>query len=116
MTHGASVADSDALISAAGECERQPGRVEMLAHLLERYHIDINAIEDSSQPLGRDLGRGTALHAAVYAQEPTRISFLLEKGADPGIRNTLGQTALEFATKNDLDVSIEILRKSLQTG
>ena len=115
VAHGAKVEDSDALVAAAGELEQQPERVEMLAHLLEKYGIDINAIERSEQSRGRGMGRGTALHAAVYAQEPVRIVFLLNKGAEPSIRNTLGQTALEFAIHHELDLSIDALKKHLGT-
>ena len=40
------------------------------------------------------MGRGTPLHAAVGSQELDRINFLLEKGADMEMRNTLGQDAV----------------------
>ena len=109
IAHGAKIEDSDALHSAAGECEGIPGRVEMMAHLVADLRMDINAIERSGPPAGRGLGRGTPLHSAVYAGKRERIVFLLERGANREAKNTLGQTPLEFAVAQDLPESESVL-------
>ena len=96
MTHGARLEDSDALHSAAGERKNRPGRVEMMAYLLD-LGMDINAIGRRDYPPSRRIGRGTPLHAAVGAREVNRIEFLLKRGANTEVRNTLGQTPLDFA-------------------
>ena len=59
ISHGARLADSDALHSAAGEREKRPGRVEMMAHLLG-LGFDINA-------MGRRLRRMTP-KVLIYAK------------------------------------------------
>ena len=109
IAHGARLDDSDALHSSAGEREKRPGRVEMVAHLLD-MGMDINAIGRRDYPPSRRIGRGTPLHAAVGSRELDRIDFLLEKGADMEVRNTLGQTPLEYAVAKGFATSEAFLR------
>lgn len=109
ITHGARLEDSDALHSAAGEREKRPGRVEMMAYLLE-LGMQINALGRREYPVSRRIGRGTPLHAAVATQDIDRIEFLLRNGADTGVRNTLGQTALEYAIAKTFAASEAFLK------
>ena len=90
--YGCRLEDSDALHSAAGEREGRPGRVEMMAHLLD-LDMDINALGKRDHPLFRLL----VLHAAVASQRVDRIAFCLDKGADIQAKNAIGQTALQYA-------------------
>ena len=80
-----------------------------MAHLLD-MGMDINAIGRRDYPPSRRIGRGTPLHAAVGARELERIEFLLEKGADMEVRNTLCQTALEYAVAKGFATSEAFLR------
>lgn len=111
ISHGARLADSDALHSAAGEREKRPGRVEMMAHLLG-LGFDINAMGRRDYPPSRRIGRGTPLHATVHTQQTDRINFLVQRGANLEIRNTLGQTPLEYAVAKGLATSVTVLRSA----
>lgn len=110
IAHGAKLEESDALHSAAGECEGVPGRVEMMRHLLDDLGADVNAIEKRGVPAGRGLGRGTPLHSAAYAGRKERIVLLLDKGANRERKNTLGQTVVEFAVAQELEEVLELLK------
>ena len=111
IAHGARLADSDALHSAAGEREKRPGRVEMMAHLLS-LDFDINAMGRRDYPPSRRIGRGTPLHASVHTQQTDRINFLVQRGASLEIRNTLGQTPLEYAVAKGFATSEAVLRSA----
>ncbi len=111
LAHGAKLEDSDALHSAAGEKEKQPGRIEMMAHLLD-LGMDINAIGRREYPAGRRIGRGTPLQSAVAPEEVERIEFLLKRGADREVKNTLGQTPLEYAIARGFATSEAVLKHS----
>ena len=111
ISHGARLGDSDALHSAAGEREKRPGRVEMMAHLLG-LGFDINVTGRRDYPPSRRIGRGTPLHAAVHTQQTDRISFLVQRGANLEIRNTLGQTPLEYAVAKGFTTSETMLRSA----
>ena len=110
LQHGACLDDSDALHAAAGAGESMTERVEMLAYLLDSAKMDINAIAKHGPPAGRGVGRGTPLHSAIFAQAKDRVNFLLDRGANVDARNTLGQTALEFAIEWDPSGSAELLK------
>lgn len=82
----------------------------MMKYLLD-LGLDINALWRREYPPGRGMGRGTPLHAAVRSQERDRILLLLEKGANPEAKNTLGQTPMEFATAKGFGKSVEVLKE-----
>ena len=111
LNHGSDLEDTDALHAAAGASEAPPGRLEMMAHLLD-LGMDMNAIEQRGQPGSRGTGKGTPLHSAVYVDEKEHVAFLLKKGADKEVRNTLGQTAIEFAIAQESPESIVLLKNS----
>lgn len=110
VQHGARLEDSDALHSAAGAREKPEGRIEMMRHLLELNVFDANALERREYPPARRRGRGTPLHSGVAPQEVERLKLLLEHGADLQGKNTMGQTALEYAAARGFTVSEAFLR------
>ena len=109
ISHGARLADSDALHLAAGELEKRPGRVEMMAHVLD-LAFDINAMARRDYPPGRRIGRGTPLHAAFLTQETDRVNFFVQRGANLEIRSTLGRTPLEYPVAKGFANSETVLR------
>lgn len=111
LDHGLELEDTDALHAAAGAFEAPPGRLEMMARLLD-LGMDINAIEQRGQPSSRGTGKGTPLHSAVYVDEKEHVAFLLKRGADKEVRNTLGQTAVEFAVAQESPESLGLLKNS----
>ena len=110
VQHGARLEDSDALHSAAGAREKPEGRIEMMRHLLELNVFDVNALERREYPSARRRGRGTPLHSGVAPQEVERLKLLLEHGADLQGKNTMGQTALEYAAARGFTVSEAFLK------
>ena len=115
LSHGAKLEASDALHSAMGEREKRPGRVEMAAYLLD-LGLDINALGRRDYPPSRRIGRGAPLHAAVTSQQIDRIEFLLKRGAGIEVRNTLGQTPLEYAVAKRFATSEALLRRAMMGG
>ena len=111
LQYGADLGDSDALHAAAGVEVGTTGRLQMITFLLDTMKMDVNAIAKYGPPATRGLGRGTPLHSAIFAQATDRIEFLLARGADPDARNTLNQTALDFAVEWELSESVDILSK-----
>ena len=80
-----------------------------MAHLLD-LGFDINAMGRRDYPPSRRIGRGTPLHAAVHTQQTDRINLLVQRGANLEIRNTLGQTPLEYAVAKGFATSETMLR------
>ena len=79
-----------------------------MAHLLN-LGVDINAVGRREYPASRRIGRGTPLHAATPTQQTDRIHFLVQRGANLEIRNTLGQTPLEYAVAKGFTTSENVL-------
>ena len=98
-----------------GEREKRPGRVEMAVYLLD-LGLNINALGRRDYPPSRRIGRGTPLHAAVTSQQVDRIEFLLKRGAGMEVRNTLGQTPLEYAVAKEFATSEALLRRAMMGG
>ncbi|KAL8711202.1 MAG: hypothetical protein Q9220_004347 [cf. Caloplaca sp. 1 TL-2023] len=111
IARGAKIEDSDPLHSAAGEWEDVPGRVEMMNYLINKVELGVNEIEKTSKvPPSRQMGRGTPLHGAVWTGSKERVELLLKNGADPEIRNSLGETVLEWAERWELDEMVDFLK------
>ena len=110
LKHQARLEDCDGLHSAAGELGGTPGRVTMMALLLDKG-MDINALSKTEYPSTRGRGRETPLHAAVTSQQRDRIEFLIKRGADRSVKNTLGQTPWEYAVARGFDNSIKVLER-----
>lgn len=84
LAHGAEL-DPEALYKAMSL--RGQGGVPVMRFLLDRG-VDVNAPSPHS---------GTPLHHAVRLSHKERVQVLLDHGADPTIKNALGQTAAERA-------------------
>jgi ankyrin repeat protein len=56
---------------------------------------------------------GTPLHYAAEEDKPELVSYLLRRGADPSIRDSLGLTALETAKLLGKPNVVEILQSAL---
>ena len=110
IEHGLKLEDSDALHSVAGAFDAPPGRLDMMAHLLA-LGMNINAIEKVGEPESRGVGRGSPLHSAVYLELEEHVLFLVERGADKRVKNTLGQDVTEFARAQESWKIVELLRK-----
>ena len=75
----------------------------------------MNAIERRQYPAARRKGQGTPLHAAIATQDVERLQLLLAEGADLEGRNTLGQTAQEYAAERGFVISEGFLRDAVAT-
>lgn len=66
----------------------------------------------------RDITTGdTGLHIVVARRDLTWTKFLLQRGADPNIRNRKGQTPLQLATTlNLVDVVEELVKRGAQVN
>lgn len=115
--HGANFRCSNALQRAAEtetETETESaGRMEVLQWLLDEAGFPINQREFEYDPeefhkwWGN--GLGTVLHFAVYANDPERVRFLLERGCDVDLKDTLGRTARELCREDRDEEVIAIL-------
>lgn len=89
-----------------------------MTFLLDEGHVDVNALSTFGHRVNKRGGdeNGTPLHAAVRSGNEDRIRLLLDKGADPDVRNEVEQTALEYARENEFDVGIRILEEKVGGG
>ena len=78
-------------------------RTETAIHLAQIDGIDVNHQTPT---------RYTALHAAVQANVPLVVPYLLAKGADTTLTNRDGQTALQFAEAVKRDDIVVALRNA----
>ena len=108
IEHGLKLEDSDALHSVASAIDGPPGRLDMMAHLLT-LGMNINAIEKAGEPESRGIGKGSPLHSAVCVEMKENVAFLLERGADKRVKNTLGQDVTEFAREQESWEIVELL-------
>ncbi|GLB36852.1 hypothetical protein LshimejAT787_0311390 [Lyophyllum shimeji] len=110
IQHGARVKNTNALKTAA-----YYGVLDMIPLLLEAG-ADVNEIPDYEEMLlsEREHGLGTALHEAALGDQPEAVELLLEKGADPALKNTLGRTALDIAREKQHVSVVEVLEKRSQ--
>ena len=82
---------------------------------LDDCRVDVNAISQFGHRMNKRSGdeNGTPLQAAIRSGNADRIRFLLERGADPDVRNERQQTALEYARDYGFDVGIHILEEKM---
>lgn len=85
----------------------------MIEHLLAKG-IDVNEIPDYPEMLNqeRQLGLGTALHEAARNGQVEAVRLLLDRGANPRLKNTLGSTALDLAKEMNHTKVVEALSKT----
>lgn len=74
-----------------------------IVEMLIDYGLDVNAI-------GPKNGY-TPLHDAVWGNNPAAAKLLLEKGADPHIKNKEGQTPLEKAKSEGKEDLVNVLER-----
>ncbi|CAJ2512881.1 Uu.00g010000.m01.CDS01 [Anthostomella pinea] len=125
--------DNDTLVKTV---ETRSGRsVEILRWLLDRHGLDINHVRVPSRSLGSDSGsiptttdprdraelehaqsivvkarQRTSLHAAVSRGDAEVVQFLLQRGADVGIKDGNGLTASSLAEAEGRDGILQLLR------
>ena len=75
------------------------GHTDIMTLLLDNY-----AYIDASSPNG-----STPLMMAAMYGTPAAVKLLLEAGADPLIKNSLGLTAIDFAYRDNRTESAEII-------
>ena len=82
---------------------------------LDDCRVDINAISQFGHRMNKRSGdeNGTPLHAAIRSGNKDRIRLLLERGANPEVRNERQQTALEYAKDYEFDVGIRTLEEEI---
>lgn len=75
----------------------EEGKMEMVKLLLDEG-ADINeiGIEHPTDPRFRE-DMGTALHRAVERGQEEVVGFLLERGADAGLKDPMGRTPVDLA-------------------
>lgn len=110
IQHGGRVHPSNALPSAAKTS--LPNRTDVLAYLLD-HGTSVNVLEFEYD---QDLfslhwmrAFGTALHHAAKRGNDELVKFLLGRGADPSLKDSVGKTALEYAEEKGLSTTIALL-------
>lgn len=110
LEHGARVENSNALHAAA----RGRSGIPMMGYLLDQG-VDINALEHQHNPeyfeRRKHFGFGTALHCAAQRGSKERIQYLLERGADREIKNTIGYTPAQWAKRFGCEGCHEMLKQ-----
>lgn len=104
VSHGAVLAQTEALQLAAAL-----GRLGMIRCLLDEG-ADVNGMLDPDSAFG-DPTDGSALHSAAISGHYDTVKFLLERGADPDLRNAAGETALIRAQRNNHREVIRLLEQ-----
>jgi len=112
ISYGAKLQNTNALKTAA-----YFGRTDMIEHLLGKG-VDVNEIPDYEEMLRREreIGLGTALHEAARIGQVEAVRLLLDRGADPWLKNTLGRTALDLATEQGHDNVVKVLSETLKSA
>ncbi|KAJ4396660.1 hypothetical protein N0V93_000881 [Gnomoniopsis smithogilvyi] len=113
--HGADFGHSNAIHEAAaigGDV-----RLEAMAYLLDEALVPINMRQwewdDEFFSANSGSGNfGTALHAAVRQRKAACVQFLLERGADPLVEDTTGQTPFDLARHIGFEEGLALLERS----
>ena len=82
------------------------GHVPMIELLLENY-----AFIDAESPNG-----STPLMMAALYGTPAAVKLLLDSGADPGMRNQLGMTAIDFARRGARKDAAELIAAAIRAA
>ncbi|KAK7964102.1 hypothetical protein PG996_008206 [Apiospora saccharicola] len=97
LDHGAAVQGRRAMLIAA-----RAGRIRVLEHLIREGNASIDAVPDNMDVFGNDRQRidwGTPLHGAAGNGQTMTVEWLLKQGASRDIKNHVGQTPEEVASK-----------------
>ena len=111
ILHGARVNGSGAIVMAA-----EDGKMEMVKLLLNEG-ADINeiGIEHPTDPRFRE-DMGTALHRAVERGQEEVVGFLLERGADAGLKDPMGRTPADLAKGKGNEKILKSLKERKKRG
>ncbi|KAG6811368.1 hypothetical protein H0H92_007753 [Tricholoma furcatifolium] len=109
IAHGARVENTNAL-----KCAAYYGRTDMIELLISKG-AKVNEIPDYPEMLNSERvdGLGTALHEAAAGDQLAAVQFLLYKGADPAVKNSIGKTALDIARKEGYTKIVNILKERM---
>ena len=89
-------------------------RMEMVRFLVEQVGCDVNAL-DTETPLPMHFGTLLAYAARIHGGGKEVVPFILEKGADPRIKDCWdGHGALSLAESRGDQEVLELLRKRIQ--
>lgn len=104
LDHGATIEPTSAALHAAAQGDA-PDRIPIMAYLVE-HGADINGFAkdypapSEAQRPGR---KGTPLHTATKWANNEAKEWLLAHGAEPGIKNELGETPEQWGRRFDSD-------------
>ncbi|KAG5634703.1 hypothetical protein H0H81_001050 [Sphagnurus paluster] len=108
LQHGARLHNTNALKVAA-----YYGQTSMIELLLEAG-ADVNEVPDYKEMLRAERvdGLGTALHEAANGGQREAAVLLLQRGADPNIKDSLGKSALDIARQKGHAAVAEVLERA----
>jgi ankyrin repeat protein len=115
VARGADVSRSLSL-HCASKC--QDASSSMIAHLLDRYNMDIHADTDALRDFFRDAkDSGTPLCSAIYHENIVAVEELLKRGADPERCGTSGHRPIVKAIGDSANVGfLPALKPLLKAG
>ncbi len=119
LEKGADLHRSSALQIVAGSRGVGPQYISMMAFLLDRG-ANINALYHQGSPEYFERVKdkeplGTALHHAARRGRKDRVQFLLDRGADPNVRDTAGRLPVDSVNVRD-ETGIQDLLASRTTS
>ncbi len=111
VQHGGEIRSSNVVPSTAKGSK--PGRLEVLEYFLDQgatvddveYQHDVSIFKKYWRR-----SFGTALHHAARRGNEEMVKFLLERGANQEIKNSMNKTALELAEEGGYENIVSILR------
>ena len=98
--------------AAAGETSSEHGsvRMGMVEFLVDEEKLDVNALDTEAQ-MPKSFGTPLAYAAKLRGGGDVVVKFLLERGADPRVRDCWGRNVLETAEAYQNERVAEILRE-----
>ncbi|CZR67757.1 uncharacterized protein PAC_17656 [Phialocephala subalpina] len=109
VQHGAKIENCSALHSAAASQSREAECVSMISHLLD-LGFDVNGLDDVHGPYAF----GRPLHYAVRSRNLGSVRYLLERGANPNLRNQMGDSAYDEAVRRRFFEAVELFKEGIE--